>query len=1696
MKRIQLAIAVFAIIFTLTITSNFVKAETTTMWTDKQDYSPEETVTIYGKDFVPDTMITIILTRPDGHIDTWAAYSDSSAQFTTTYLLDGITGTYTVTATDGTNTATTTFTDSPKVGFVTVGSQSPNPVMAGNNATYTVTVIRGSGGGSSGAFTADLTITTALPTGASASFSPNPVSFGSKDDTETSTLTISTTSSTPGGSTSFTVKAATSASDYATNSTGTLAVQAADTTPPTTTISLSGTSGLSGWYVSNVGVTLTATDNVGGSGVKEIHYILDSGTEQIVSGSSATFTISTDGTHSLEYWAVDNALNVEIPHHTQMIKIDKTPPVVAISAPVNGAYYKSVNVPVKAFTVVEINPYTTVESGYSTSEGSHTYTVTATDSAGNVGSASVSYTVDNTAPVVTITAPANGAYYKTADVPVAAYTVVETNPYTTVEVGYSTVEGVHTYTVTATDGAGNPGSASVTYTVDNVAPVVTITAPANGAYYTTAAVPVGAFSVVETNPYTAVEVGYSTVEGVHTYTVTATDGAGNSGSASVTYTVDNTPPVVTITAPANGLYYKTADVPSAAFTIVEANPYTTSESGYATTEGPHTYIVTATDAAGNVGSDSVTYTVDNTAPVVTITAPANGAYYKSSAVPVAAYSVVELNPYTVVESGYSTAEGVQTYTVTATDAAGNVGSASVTYTVDNTAPVVTITAPADSAYYKTVDVPVGAFSVVELNPYSTVEVGYSTVEGVHTYTVTATDGAGNPGSNSVTYTVDNTAPVVDITAPTDGAYYKTVNLPAKAFTVTDNLDPSPSVVEGGYSTAEGAHTYTVTATDAAGNVGSDSVTYTVDNTAPVVTITAPTVGAYYKSSAVPIGAFTVVELNPYITVESGYSTVEGVQTYTVTATDGAGNVGSASVTYTVDNTPPVVTITAPANGAYYKTADVPTAAYSVVELNPYTLTETGYSTNEGVQTYTVTAIDAAGNVGAASVTYTVDNTAPVVTITAPADGAYYTTVNVPAKAFSVDEINPYTTAEAGYSTSEGHNTYTVTATDGAGNVGSDSVTYTVDNTAPVVTITAPANGAYYKTANVPSASYAVVELNPYTVVESGYSTAEGVQTYTVTATDSAGNVGSASVTYTVDNTAPIITITAPANGAYYKTADVPAGAFSVAEINPYTTVESGWANSPDGSKTYTVTATDDAGNSGSASVTYTVDNVAPVVTITAPADGAYYKTINVPAKAFTVVETNPYTTVESGYSTAEGVHTYTVTATDGAGNVGSDYVTYTVDNTAPVVTITAPVDGGHYNVGTVPSLTYTVVESNPYTTSESEYSTTKGTHTVTVTATDAAGNVGSDSATYTVGETALTYTGATSGEYSDSVTVSATLEEVATDTPLSGKTISFAIGSQTVTATTDASGVATTSITLTQPSGSYTVAASFAGDTNYLSSSDSEPFTIYKETVTITYTGDTLVFTAGPTISTAPVRLSAILVQEDDGYKGDLTLAKVRFELFKSSNMGTTPDIVVDNVPVNAAGEALTTATLGVDVWTVFVKIEPTNPYWKPSEVVESILTVDYGSNERKVTGGGWIPDSQSANGKGNFGFTVNYNKNGAPKGSFVYVFRGKDGYNYVVKSNSWQGGGLSFSGTNKAYFAGKCNVQKIDRATGAVVASWGNYRFAVDITDGDLDSPRTTDKIAITIFDETGAIWRQIGTPTNPITLGGGNIVIHSKQQ
>ncbi|MFX1578425.1 MAG: hypothetical protein ACFFBJ_02175, partial [Promethearchaeota archaeon] len=92
--------------------SRHVLAEGTSIWTDKEDYRPEEIVSIFGSGFTSDSTIEINITRPDSEVDTYSAESDASGDFIFYYDLNGITGLYNVTATDGVSWAYTSFRDS------------------------------------------------------------------------------------------------------------------------------------------------------------------------------------------------------------------------------------------------------------------------------------------------------------------------------------------------------------------------------------------------------------------------------------------------------------------------------------------------------------------------------------------------------------------------------------------------------------------------------------------------------------------------------------------------------------------------------------------------------------------------------------------------------------------------------------------------------------------------------------------------------------------------------------------------------------------------------------------------------------------------------------------------------------------------------------------------------------------------------------------------------------------------------------------------------------------------------------------------------------------------------------------------------------------------------------------------------------------------------------------------------------------------------------------------------------------------------------------------------------------------------------------------------------------------------------------------------------------------------------------------
>jgi hypothetical protein len=94
--------------------------------------------------------------------------------------------------------------------------------------------------------------------------------------------------------------------------------------------------GNNNWYTQDVTVKITATDPLcpdpclgTNSGVKEIHYVVN-GDPKVKTGTSVTFKLTEQGVNFVEYWAVDNAGNVE-EKFTFEIAIDSVAPTVDLA---------------------------------------------------------------------------------------------------------------------------------------------------------------------------------------------------------------------------------------------------------------------------------------------------------------------------------------------------------------------------------------------------------------------------------------------------------------------------------------------------------------------------------------------------------------------------------------------------------------------------------------------------------------------------------------------------------------------------------------------------------------------------------------------------------------------------------------------------------------------------------------------------------------------------------------------------------------------------------------------------------------------------------------------------------------------------------------------------------------------------------------------------------------------------------------------------------------------------------------------------------------------------------------------------------------------------------------------------------------------------------------------------------------------
>ncbi len=699
----------------------------------------------------------------------------------------------------------------------------------------------------------------------------------------------------------------------------------------------------------------TAVDN-SGWGLAKVEVSFDSGTTWTPAtitpagapnwNWSYSWTTGSNGTFGIRARATDNNgfVQTNFTGLTKTVTIDNTPPVTTISAKPpapdklkSGSFSFAASKGGSTFECrIDSAAFTSCTSPYAyggLTDGAHTFNVQAYDgippAPGNKETTPQNYTwtVDTVPPTTTISG--KPAAFTQSNMATLVFAANKPSTYSCTFDGGAAApcsspygkgplaEGSHSFTVQAIDQAGNQEITPTSYTwiVDTIKPTSTIAAmPAQltGATYSftgTASDGGSGVSLVEVSfggsnwyPATDTAVGPALpwsswnylwtlpINGTYTLQVRSTDKAGNQQQtpASANFNVANPLPTLAITAPGNnalvgsastrvingtaapnsgGLPLQKVQVTIFPTTNPPGTLSWTNAIGAATwsynwtlpTDGLYTVQAQALDSAGNpfaVASNNVT--VDVTPPTSTI-APANN-YQRGNRIALTGTADDNLTgvrqvdiivtdnsnattttpaAYNSVTKSWSFTSGILTdgsYRIQsrATDNAGNQQGipANVTITLDNMPPVTTLTGKPPSLTNS--PAPTFTFAANETATYActldgaasscTSPKGYTGLTtGSHTFSVQATDLAGNIEPTPATYTwfVDLVPPVVTAVTPPDGS--KRISVTGSPITVKFSKDLDRATVTAATLTLAD----TITGNTAVGTVSYDAPTRTV-----------------------------------------------------------------------------------------------------------------------------------------------------------------------------------------------------------------------------------------------------------------------------------------------------------------------------------------------------------------------------------------------------------------------------------------------------------------------------------------------------------------------------------------------------------------------------------------------------------------------------------------------------------------------------------------------------------------------------------------------------------------------------------------------------------------------------------------------------------------------------------------------------
>ena len=576
-----------------------------------------------------------------------------------------------------------------------------------------------------------------------------------------------------------------------------------DTTPPTS----SATGNDAGWHANGVTVSLSADDGASGAGVKNIKYDVDGGSVQTINGGGGDVTIdapanhSNDGTHTITFFATDNAGNVESPSKAVTVRIDTTAPdfgspTLTIGGSSGPAFSQYI-----AGTALFYNPQ---------GSNSGSFTIDAPNAA------------DPQSGIQKVNFPAPAGFGGGGDDSSAPYHASYSWSATSADSG--------SQIVTAYNNAGLASTATFTLTPDTSAPdggAITANGSGSDSYNTTGTVGLSftgfadsAGSGIATNAVTravgtltnnvcgsisgatAVTItgghdSASLTSGCYRYTLTGTDNVGNTATAqSATVRVDTTPPTT----------------PTLAFTGLSPNAFYSS--------GPNTLYFRP--AAGG----AFTVTASSSDPDTSI--KSGDAGYTFSSLAAGNFSGTQTGAGSSYTFGAAATAPASDPTVSSTNNAGGT-SANASYHVkaDVTAPsggALTVNATAASGGGTSSTNSSGSFTIATRTDYA--ETQSATASGLASSTLVrdqatlAADGTGSCGSTW-------TSPTTIAGTPTQNA--------------------------GAGITSGNCYRYTLTGTDNVGNSVSISTIVKVDTTAPAfgspaLTLSAVGSFAFYPGS--------------------------------------------------------------------------------------------------------------------------------------------------------------------------------------------------------------------------------------------------------------------------------------------------------------------------------------------------------------------------------------------------------------------------------------------------------------------------------------------------------------------------------------------------------------------------------------------------------------------------------------------------------------------------------------------------------------------------------------------------------------------------------------------------------------------------------------------------------------------------------